>query len=169
MKSEAQQTDHAALLAARAARLARPLVEASFTETMEVMTFDLGGESYAVATDQLREVFAAREVTPLPCTPAWVSGILNLRGRILTVLDLARLIGLEPLAEPETLLVLEGRQGEVALLAGEVTGVSKLPPSSFEPSNAVSNAKYVRGVTNNGLALLDVRQLLNDERLIVLG
>ena len=169
MTSEAAVSNDELVLTQRAARLARPLVQTAATETLEVMTFELGGETYAIATEQLREVFAAREVTPLPCTPAWVSGILNVRGHILTVLNLAALIGLESLAVPETVLVLEGRQGEVALLAGDVTGVIVLPANAFEFSSAVSNARYLRGVTSDGLALLDVRQLVEDERLVVRG
>lgn len=169
MPIEVTPRDDEQLLAERAARLARPLEQAADSATVEVMTFDLCGENYALATEQLREVFAAREVTPLPCTPAWVSGILNVRGHILTVLDLAGLLGLQSLAEPETVLVLNGRQGDVALLAGDVTGVRVLPAAAFEFSTALSNTPYVRGMTSDGLILLDARLLLDDQRLVVRG
>src|SRR3712207_4651394 len=58
-------------------------------ERFQTVEFVVAGEHYAVAAESVREVYPLKELTPLPCTPPWVRGILNVRGQILTVLDTA--------------------------------------------------------------------------------
>ena len=167
------------ILRRRARQLAQTVVEAGDNE-VEIVAFRMGGEDYGIETAQLREVFAGRAVTPLPCTPAWVSGILNVRGRILTVVDLRPVFGLaNDGASAASVLIVRGDapdgSGDVALAVEEVVGVRMLAENAIEPPHALgggpggaeNSARYVRGVTADGLALLDAAQILGDPRLVV--
>ena len=163
------------ILRQRARQLAQTVVESGDDE-VEIVAFHMSGEDYGIETAQLREVFAARAVTPLPCTPAWVSGILNVRGRILTVVDLRPVFGLATDgASAASVLIVRGDaadgSGDVALAVDEVVGVRMLTENAIEPPHALGGAensvRYVRGVTAEGLALLDAAQILGDPRLVV--
>ena len=160
------------LLRERAKQLAQPLGENDAENGVEIVAFQLAGERYGLETEHLREVFAAREITPLPCTPAWVSGIINVRGRILTVVDLRPVLGL-PIEQDSasSVLILRGEandgSGDMALLVQNIDGVRVLSASDIEPPHAVGGALYVRGITSGRLALLDAAQILNDPQLTV--
>ena len=83
------------ILTKRAEALARPLQERqTLAEPLELLVFSLAGERYAVDTAHVQDVVPLREITPLPCTPSFVLGVVNHRGRILPVLDFRRLFGL---------------------------------------------------------------------------
>jgi purine-binding chemotaxis protein CheW len=140
---------------------------------------------YAFETLQVREVFPvadASHIAILPGTPPWVRGILNVRGRILAVLDLQQLFGLpqqETLAEAPV-LILRGdtisekeetlQIGDVALATNGVAGVRILPRTQLETGHALdgtAGARYLRGLTQDGIALLDAGLVLSDMQLVV--
>src|SRR5882757_6351764 len=79
------------ILRARAQVLARPPSSAPVPSTMlELLEFRVASERYALETRHVQGVYPLRELTPLPCTPPFVLGIVNVRGRILPVLDLKK-------------------------------------------------------------------------------
>ncbi|HLZ28785.1 MAG TPA: chemotaxis protein CheW [Chloroflexota bacterium] len=78
----------------RARRLAEVPPAADASRAIEVLVCRLGSEEYAIELRLLHGVYPAIGLTPVPCTPPFVAGLLNLRGEILTVLDLAAAIGL---------------------------------------------------------------------------
>src|SRR5438105_2245634 len=83
------------ILHARAQALARAPERASATEaSLDVLEFRLGKERYAVESRYVREIIPLKTLTPLPCTPSFVAGIVNVRGRIVAVLDLKKFFGL---------------------------------------------------------------------------
>src|SRR5512139_2066840 len=84
-----------AVLRARARELARPPAQEDPSVRMvEIVEFTLGAERYAFPASAVREVFNLTEITPLPSVPAFVMGVTNLRGRILSVIDVRRLLEL---------------------------------------------------------------------------
>src|SRR5712691_10318713 len=102
------------VLKRRAEQLAKLPLVADAGDEVEVLVCSLGGERYAVETRHLRAVQWASGITPVPCTPAFVVGIVSVRGEIVTLLDLASMIGLsamvfgEGAARPALLLGLPG-------------------------------------------------------------
>ena len=68
--------------------------ELSESDHVHILQFLLAGEIYAFEGKFVREVRVAMDVTPIPCTPAFVTGVVNLRGEIITVLDTKLLLGL---------------------------------------------------------------------------
>jgi purine-binding chemotaxis protein CheW len=161
------------ILRERAARLARPEAPAvTPADTLELLEFGLAGERYAVETRFVSEVHALRDLTPLPGTPAFIRGIVNLRGRILPVYDLKKFFGLpeQGLTDLHRIIVADGGDFEIGLLADVVTGVCEISPAALSPPlptlSAIA-AEYLRGVSEDRLAVLDLARLLSDPRIVV--
>ncbi|HUQ08710.1 MAG TPA: chemotaxis protein CheW [Steroidobacteraceae bacterium] len=160
------------ILRERATRLARPEASAPPTDTLELLEFRLAAERYAVETRLVSEVHVLRELTPLPGTPPFVRGIVNLRGRILPVYDLKKFFGLpeQGLTDLHRIVVVNGGDFEIGLLADVVTGVRTLSPAALSPPlptlSAIA-AEYLRGVSEDRLVVLDLARLLSDPRIVV--
>lgn len=67
---------------------------------VELACLELAGRTYAIDVLQVREIVRAQAVTPLPCAPTLIEGVVDLRGAIVPVVDLGRALGLEPVGEP---------------------------------------------------------------------
>ena len=119
--SPAEQAIIDAKLAEQARRLAQVPPAADDSRAIDVLVCAVGTEEYAVELRLLHGVVAATGLTPVPCTPPFVAGLLNLRGEILTVLDLSAALGLADSTSPEV-LVAQTQRVRVGLLVGEVAG-----------------------------------------------
>ena len=86
----------------------------------------LGDESYALSVEHVREVLAGADITPLPGAGQHVLGLLNLRGDVVPVFDLAALLGASARARSERICVATCAQGVGGLAVGEVTDVAEL-------------------------------------------
>ena len=117
----------------------------------------------------VRGVRTIPHVTRVPGTPSFYRGVVNVRGQVITVLDL-RLFFNVPVAEeqgaPDELVVVQSGGLEIGLLADNIEGVVTIPAAEFEP---VDNIRYAFGVTKDQLVLLDIQHLLEDEQLIIGG
>ncbi len=158
------------LLHTRAQALAEPLAaEAAAGAILEAVEFDLAGERYAFPLTAVREVSLLHALTPVPGTPPFLLGIVNLRGEIRPVLDLQRFFG-QPaasLTQLNQLLVIEHDDLTVGILADAIRGVRHLPIAALQRAPADPRAPYLRGATADGLLLLDAARLLADPRLLV--
>lgn len=160
---EAARARVARVLRERAQKLARPIEESEGEDTSELVTFELDGGRLAIEADLVREVVAVREVTPLPTSPDFVLGITNVRGMIIAVLDLRRILGRGATTRPSRQLVVVETGGvEVGFDVGE-SGVARVPQSwlSASPPPAAGHHKVV---TPDGLEVLDVARIIADTR-----
>jgi purine-binding chemotaxis protein CheW len=148
-------------LAERARRLAEVPPAADNTRSIEVLVCRLGVEEYAMELRLLHGVYAAIGLTPVPCTPPFVAGLLNLRGEILTVLDLAVALALPGSAQREVLLA-ETPRVRVGLLVGEVLGVRRIGLDTLD--RALAGSDFTRGIADAATVLLDLEVLLADGR-----
>ncbi|HEY8602159.1 MAG TPA: chemotaxis protein CheW [Thermomicrobiales bacterium] len=134
----------------------------------EMLICRLHDERYALELALLSAVQPARDLAPLPCTPAFVAGILNVRGTVVTVLDLARGLGLGGATQEANGLVLltdcagGGGQGQVGLLVHEVIETRHLALGALVPS--LSGDAAIRGLAEAGIVVLDLPTLLGDRR-----
>jgi len=161
-----------AILEARAATLARALDAGSQGATIDVLDFVLAHERYAVEARYVREVSLLDNLTPLPCTPEFVLGIMNVRGRILSVLDIRKFFGLpeKGITDLNRIIVLESGAMVFGILADEIGYVRSLPVTAMQgpsPSLAGISEQYLMGVMPDGLVVLDAGALLTDETMIV--
>jgi purine-binding chemotaxis protein CheW len=160
-----------AILKARAHEIAKaPEETETLTLQVEVTEFRFGKETYAFASTSVREVFSPKGITPLPGTPSFILGIVNVRGRILPVIDIKPLFGLPspPKQALSKVIIIHTEGMEVGLLAHTIIGVRAISMLAVHPplpTLAESHSRYVRGVTNDGTILLDAASLLTGSRL----
>lgn len=159
------------LLRARARALAAPPAEAE-GDALEVVEFRLGEERYGIATEVVREVFPLLELTPLPCTPPFVRGIVNAWGEIVSVIDLRHFFELPAtgLTDLNRVIVVAGDEMTLGILADAVLGVRQIPRAEILPALPTLTGireDYLFGVTAGALTLLDGAKLLADRRLVV--
>ena len=97
------------------------------------MLFRLGDRLYGIDLEAVREILPVRRATRLPGSPAYVAGLINVRGTIVTVIDLgARLDGNSSLAVDGSVMLVEHRQKTVGIAVAEVKDVMMLPAESIE-------------------------------------
>ncbi|HEV7666737.1 MAG TPA: chemotaxis protein CheW [Chloroflexota bacterium] len=160
-----------AILKRRAEQLAKLPLPADTGDEIEVLKCRLGREHYAVETRHLRAVQWATGIVPVPSTPRFVLGIVSVRGEIVTLLDLAVMIGIgvtelsaeSTAAVPVLLVGLPGLR--CGLVVDEVLGVERFKLNSLQPS--LSGREFARGVGPDNTVLLDVEQLFNSGRFTV--
>jgi purine-binding chemotaxis protein CheW len=161
------------ILKTRAQALAQePQSGVAAGDTLEVVEFDLASERYAFPLAQVREVSLLRELTPVPCTPAFVLGIMNLRGEIRTVIDLKKFFDLPDagITQLNKIILIEHDGWQLGILADAIRGVCRIPLADLQPSLptlADVRADYLRGLTSDRLVVLDAAKLLSDPHLLV--
>jgi purine-binding chemotaxis protein CheW len=161
------------ILRARAQALARePESEEVTRGTLEVVEFLLAYETYGIESLYVREVYPLKELTPLPCTPLFVCGIVNLRGQILSVIDLKKFFDLpeKGLTDLNKVIVVHDGTMAFGILADAILGVRSIPLDSIQlslPTLTGIRAAYLKGVTSEPLVILDAAKLLADHTLIV--
>jgi purine-binding chemotaxis protein CheW len=161
------------ILRERARELAGGAQEMPLTKALlEIVEFTLGGERYAIELRGVREVCALQELTPVPCAPAFVLGIINLRGEIRVVISLKEFFGLpcNDLTDLNRIILIGDDRTEVGLIADAGGGVRGIDPDDLQaslPTLTGRRVDYLRGVTADGLVVLDAAKILSDPRLVV--
>jgi len=163
------------ILRGRARALAREFGKAKTAEdaaALEWVEFLLAHEKYGLASSHVREVHPLENLTPLPCTPSFVLGIVNLRGEILSVIDIKKFFGLpeKGLTDLNKIIVLQSANMVFGVLADAIIGVRSIPSAEIQlslPTLTGIREKYLKGVTSDRTILLDAEKLLADEAIIV--
>lgn len=161
------------ILKARALALAEePVPAEAADERIEIVEFILAHERYAVESQYVREVHPLENLTPLPCAPKFVLGIVNVRGEILSVIDLKKFFDLpeKGLTDLDKVIVLHSGNMLFGILADAIVGVRHIPLSDIQPSLPTLTGireDYLQGVTAERLVVLDAGKLLTDEGIVV--
>jgi purine-binding chemotaxis protein CheW len=134
---------------------------------LEVIEFVLAYERYAIESSWVREVYPLKEITPLPGAPAFVLGIINVRGQIVSVVDMKKFFDLpaKGLTDFNKVIIIGDGNIEFGLLADAVPGVRQIPCDEIQPplpTQTGVRAEYVRGLTADRLVVLDVARILAD-------
>lgn len=132
------------------------------TAPSQVVVFRLGSEEYGIAIDRVESIIHYQDPTPVPYAPESMSGVINLRGRIVPVVDLATRFELPPSERgPQSRIVIAQLDGQlIGLVVDAATEVLNLDPSSTEPPPEALASPAMRE------AILGVARV--DDRLIVL-
>ena len=124
-------------------------------EELQYLTFRIGGHVYALGLLEIREIVELETLAPLPASSEIVLGLLNLHGRALPVLDLARILGESgrPTDDPGCILVVETKLGErsvsAGLLAEEVCQVTGIGPGDLQEAplaGTTERADYLKAI-----------------------
>jgi purine-binding chemotaxis protein CheW len=147
------------------------------TEHPQYLTFFIAGEEHAIGILRVREIIQFAGVTRVPRTPDWVRGVINLRGSVVPVVDLAVKFGWRALQPTRLSCVvvaevsLDGEPVVMGLLADAVSGVVELPAAEIQPPPPFGprvRVEYLHGMGRVGerlLLLLDVDKLLSVDEL----
>jgi len=159
------------ILKKRAEALAVALVEKKDEEHIDVVEFSLATETYAIESSWVREVHPLKELTPVPCTPDFVLGIINVHGRIVSVIDLKKFFGLpeKGLTSLNKVVIISNSKMEFGILADAVLGAISILKTSIQPallSLSGIKADYLMGVTPE-LVVLDAGKILSDNNIVV--
>lgn len=161
------------ILKARAVALARePEKSGAEGERIEIIEFLLADERYAIESVYIGEVYPLKNFTPLPCTPAFVLGVINMRGKILSVVDLRIFFDLpnRGLSDLNKVIILHDGGMEFGILADAIIAARWISRSSLLlslPTLTEIRAEYLMGVTEERLVVLDGRKILSDKGIVV--
>ena len=149
-------------------------------QTQQYLTFDLANEQYAVGILRVKEIIEFSTLTTVPKTPAWVRGVINLRGQVVPVIDLALKFGLPATAVTKTTciviveVVLNGETTVMGVVADAVSQVIDLSANEIEAPPAFGTQVEVdyllgMGKLGNKFALiLDIDRVLAIDELLTL-
>ena len=163
------------ILRERARDLMRPIEGHDFAGLMPLAVIGLGGEYFGVDLHAVREFCTIRDVTPVPCCPAHIIGDMNVRGDILTVVDIRGVLQL-PIAgaeNPDTVMVVHCTTLLFGVLVEEVFDVVYLRPTDMSTIPAAVKSvseEYLKGTAlfrEKMLSVIDVQQILTNGSLIV--
>jgi purine-binding chemotaxis protein CheW len=136
----------------------------STTDAPRLLIFGVGGRLCACELDAIREIVPYRQATRLPGAPPFVTGLINLRGSILTVMDLGLRLGASPIDPIKGSIVLaEAGTRVIGLGVDELRDVQRVPKSQIEPADGEIGSGLVSGVLQVGedvAMLLDVRAII---------
>ena len=145
------------------------MAEETISSEQQLVVFDLDNESYGINIESVREIIRLQEITKVPRTPDFVEGIINLRGKVIPVIDLRTRFGLaEQERDEETRIVNVDIAGhEIGMVVDAVTEVLRISRDSVEPPSSVittDDSGYLKGIAkleNRLILTLDLDQILS--------
>lgn len=151
----------------RAERLARvDDTDLGAKDDSRLLEFEMNGRRHAVESRYVREVCAGVKPTRVPQAPGWATGVLHLRGEILTVLDFQALVGAGRGAEAGEgpLLILHGQGRAIAMATDRIHGLRAVARASLDPvpGTVQGNRRYYLGVTEQDALVLDAGVFFDD-------
>jgi len=148
----------------------------TITASDKFLTFKLNKEGYAIDVMQVVEIIRLQKITPVPHMPSYFRGVINLRGKVIPIMDLRERFGLKDMQSTDhtcIVVVQVPTPDKTTLAAGlivdEVEEVLTIAESSVQPTPEVGNkasAAYLKGITtlkDQVKTILDLSKLLNEE------
>ncbi len=140
-------------------------------DTEQLISFAVGEEDYGVEIQKVKEVIRKKEITRLPKTPAFMRGVINLRGDVIPIIDLREKFGLEQeeYTEMTRVIVVEVDEKSIGMVVDSVSHVIRLSQDEIEPPPPLVGGlsiDYLRGVGKLGdklIVLLKIDQILTEQ------
>jgi purine-binding chemotaxis protein CheW len=141
------------------------------------LTFRLGQEEFGIQVLKIREIMGVQEITAVPQTPAWIKGVINLRGKVIAVIDLRLKFGMppEPYNQRTCIVVVQlaeaGEQMLIGVVVDEVSEVAHIGAAEVEDTpgfGASVPTPYILGLAkqkNRVKILLDIDRVLTSKEL----
>lgn len=147
------------------------------SDQLQLVTFSIGGEEFGVEILKVQEIVRSMEMTRVPSAPAFVEGVVNLRGRVIPIIDMRKRFGLERKDhDSRTRIIVIDMNGVVTgFVVDSVSEVLRLPRNTIEPPPPVVagiESDYISGVgklEDRLLILLDMDSLLSSKEQRLLG
>jgi purine-binding chemotaxis protein CheW len=173
MLFEAKTVDIKKILRKRANELAKEHHnEENADQNLEYVEFILAYENYGIELSYVREVYPLKDFTPVPCTPSFILGVTNIRGEIISVLDIRSFFGLPfpGLTDLNRVIVLRTGALNLGILADKILGVRLVSKNNIQkqiPTLTDKRSAYLNGVTQDRVVILDIEKLISDPELIL--
>jgi purine-binding chemotaxis protein CheW len=139
----------------------------------QLVVFQLALEEYAIPISQVKEIIRYNGAAKMPNTPEYMDGIINLRGKVISVIDLIEKFALavEKGSDKQALIV-EAAGQEVGLVVDSVTEVIRLEDNAIEAVNGIAqSSEFIRSIGKLGkrlLIILDLNKLFTHDEVIVI-
>ena len=133
---------------------------------MQVVIFRLNNEQFAVETAKVQSINNSMEITKVPKAPAYIKGLINLRGNVISLLDINLLMDI-PRAEisENSILILEMEDELVGITVDQVDEVLDVEENAIEKINDEGKKVYIEGIINfkdSIVTLIDIDKLLSN-------
>lgn len=142
-------------------------------QDVQLVIFKLANEDYGLPIQKVQEINRIVPVTRLPQTPEFMEGIINLRGRVIPVVDLRKRFGLtaKPHEDDTRIMIVDIDGQTVGIIVDAVNEVVQMPGASIEPPppTFILDARYIEGVgklDNRLIILLNIDQVLTSQETI---
>lgn len=148
-------------------------------EGSQYLSFLLDGKTFAFDVLKTREVLLYTDITPIPRTPAYVAGVINLRGSVVTVMDFRTKFGMKPspVTDDTAIIIVEANYSDEMIVVGAlvdaVKGVLRFEPGQIELPPKVGmkmNTELINGIgkRNDGfVVILNVDRSFSEEGLVI--
>ena len=138
------------------------------------LSFQLGEEMYGISVNHIREIISIQQITPVPHKPDYVKGIMNLRGKVIPVMDMRIKFGLgdESFDECTCIVVVmvedeDGQEFTAGLIVDSVDEIMRIHEEDFESDPGVGNSSTTAHVIGLAKGRDNLISLLNIERVVV--
>lgn len=160
------------ILKERADLLAQPEEKTVDAESIEIVEFLLANEHYGIESRFIREVYPLKDYTPLPGVPPFVLGLFNVRGRILSIVDVKRFFDLPErgISDLNKVIIIHDDKMEFGVLSDEILGVRNIAVTDLGPPLPTLTGireEFLKGVTRDRTVILDAARLLTDQAVVV--
>ena len=160
------------ILKRRAEILAREPAGKADEDSIKVVEFLLANEHYGIESHFIGEVYPLKDYTPLPGVPAFVLGLVNVRGRILSVIDIKKFFDLpeKGLSDLNKIIIIKDEKMEFGILADAILGVQSIAVSELGPPLPTLTGirqEFLQGITGKRLIILDAARILADKDIVV--
>ena len=143
------------------------------TQKDKFLTFHVGNEDYGIDIRFVTEIIGIQKITEIPDMPAFIKGVINLRGQVIPVMDVRTRFNLESrdYDDRTCIMVVNVNQTSIGLVVDTVSEVIDIPESQIEPpprTGKGTESRYIKGmgkVEEEVKILLDVNKLLFDDEL----
>lgn len=134
---------------------------------MELLSFTLNKTLFGILLDKVKEIVRETKVTPVPLTPEYIEGVMNLRGEPISIIDLKKRLGFEIKAESIDIILCYIKDSIVGLRVDKILNIHKYSPEDFkEVSSGFEEdieSKYVKGIVQikeDKYLIIDVDKLI---------
>jgi purine-binding chemotaxis protein CheW len=140
------------------------------TGERQLVVFDLNEEAYGVDISQVREIIRMQEITRVPRATEFIEGVINLRGKVIPVVDLRTRFSMPGTerTDEHRIVVVDVDGQDIGMVVDAVTEVSRIPSDSIEPPSSVittDDSEYLTGIVKTDdklIILLDIAKVISD-------
>lgn len=141
-------------------------------EHINALQFILSGEKYTIDSSYVSEVILLEDMTSLPCTPDFILGVISVRGKIISVINIKSFFNLPDtgISNLNRVIVVKNDSFEIGILADEIIGNSIIYLDSLQKKIATVTEvpdNFIIGLTDERIIILDIKELLEEEKIII--